>query len=122
MEVVSSFVIYFVFFQFVPIYVLYGLYAAVMNFKRAKDNGMLSKTALMIGYPWFIVGLLLDVYCNIFVMTLWLLELPKLNIGELTVTARLTRLSKEGGNRGDFSRWFCDELLDSLDPDGKHCI
>lgn len=100
-----------------PVYLLYGLYAAVMNFKRAKDKGTLSKSGLILGYPYFIVGMLLDIYCNLIPFTILLMELPK----ELTVTSRVTRLSLVGGWRGDIARWFCDDLLDDLDPSGKHC-
>lgn len=108
-------------FQVIPLYLLYGIFAAVMNFKRARDLGTLSKTALVLGYPWYVVGSLLDVYCNLFVLSFWLLEAPKLWTGELTVTARVTRLKRVGGWRGDFARWFCDDLLDDLDPSGNHC-
>ena len=102
---------------FAPMYALWVLYAAVMNFKRAKDAGTLSKTGLVLGYPIFIVGMLLDIYCNLIPLTLILLEIPF----ELTVSARVTRLSNKGGWRGDVARWFCDDLLDDLDPSGKHC-
>lgn len=98
-----------------PMYALWVLYAAVMNFKRAKDAGTLSKIGLVLGYPIFIVGMLLDIYCNLIPMLI--LGFPK----ELTVSARMTRLSQTGGWRGDVARWFCDDLLDDLDPSGKHC-
>lgn len=100
-----------------PMYALWVLYAAVMNFKRAKDAGTLSKTGLALGYPIFAVGMVLDIYCNLVPLTLILLELPR----ELTVSARVTRHSTTGGWRGDAARWFCDDLLDDLDPSGKHC-
>jgi len=100
-----------------PMYALWVLYAAVMNFKRAKDAGTLSKTGLILGYPVFIVGMLLDIYCNLIPLTIMLLEIPK----ELTVSSRVTRLSTKGGWRGDAARWFCDDLLDDLDQSGKHC-
>lgn len=102
-----------------PLYLLYGLYAAVMNFKRAKDAGKLSKAGLILGYPYFILGMALDIYCNTVPVSILLLEPPK--FGEFTVTARITRLKQAGGWRGDVARWFCEELLDGLDPDWKHC-
>jgi hypothetical protein len=98
-------------------YALWVLYAAVMNFKRAHDEKKLSKTGLVLGYPIFIVGIILDVYCNLIPLSLIMLEIPK----EWTVSARVTRLSMTGGWRGDAARWFCDDLLDDLDPSGKHC-
>lgn len=104
-----------------PMYALYILYAAVMNFKRARDLGVLSKTGLVLGYLPYIVGSALDVYCNLIPVSVILLEFPKLLGGELTVTARMTRLRKTGGRRGDTARWFCGELLNALDPSGDHC-
>lgn len=103
----------------VPLYALYVLYAAVMNFKRALDAGKLSKYGLVLGYPPYIVGMVLDVYCNTVPISLILLEVPK--FGEFTISARMTRLSQVGGWRGDIARWFCEDLLDCLDPSGKHC-
>lgn len=102
-----------------PLYLLWALYAAVMNFKRAHDAGTLSKTGLILGYPWFIFGMVVDIYCNTIPLSILLLEFPKWR--EFTVTARLTRLSTQGGWRGDVARWACDDLLDDLDPSGKHC-
>lgn len=102
-----------------PLYLLYGLYAAVMNFKRAKDAGKLSRVGLVLGYPYFILGMALDIYCNTIPLSILLLEPPK--FGEFTVTARMTRLQQTGGWRGDVARWFCEELMDGLDPDWKHC-
>lgn len=103
----------------VPMYLLYGLYAAVMNFKRAKDSGKLSKTGLVLGYPYFIMGMALDIYCNTVPVSILLLEPPK--FGEYTVTARMTRLQQTGGWRGDVARWFCGDLLNALDQSGNHC-
>ena len=114
-----------------PLYLLYGLYAAVMNFKRAKDAGKLSKAGLALGYPYFAIGMLLDVYCNTIPLSIILWEYPqwfvmdgwKMTIGrmELTVSQRVTRHSQFGGWRGDVARWFCEDLLNSLDPSGLHC-
>lgn len=98
------------------IYNLWIFYLAVMGLKRAKDAGLLNKTALVLGYPVLITGYLLDAFVNIFVMTLVLLELPE----ELTVTSRLKRHIKEGaGWRLDLARWFIP-LLDPFDPSGRH--
>lgn len=109
--------IYIILALIVPMYALWVLYAAVMNFKRAKDAGTLSKIGLVLGYPPYIVGIFLDIYCNLIPLTILLMEIPL----ELTVSARVTRLSNKGGWRGDAARWFCDDLLDDLDPSGKHC-
>lgn len=99
------------------LYLLWFFYLAVMNLKRAKDAGTISKPALYLGYPLLIIGLVIDLLCNIFVMTIILLELPK----ETLVTARVSRHRKLGGWRGDISRWFCENLLNTFDPSGIHC-
>lgn len=98
-------------------YALWVFYLAVMCLKRAKDAGTISRLALYLAYPVLAIGLLIDLFVNIFVFSLILLELPE----ELTVTARLKRHGQRGGWRGDFSRWFCESLLDTFDPSGDHC-
>lgn len=96
-------------------YVLWGLYLAVMNLKRAKDAGQLSKTALVLGTPILFVGLLVDLFCNV-LLSVPLLELPQ----ELTVTARLKRHNKDvSGWRKSVALWF-EPLLDPFDPTGDH--
>ena len=98
------------------VYNLWIFYLAVMGLKRARNAGLLNRTALVLGYPVLITGYLLDAFVNIFVMTLVLLELPE----ELTVTSRLKRHIKESaGWRLDVARWFIP-LLDPFDPSGRH--
>lgn len=97
-------------------YALWIFYLAVMNLSRAQKAGLLSKTALILGTPVLVIGYLLDAFCNIFVMTLVLLELPQ----ELTVTARLKRHHKESdGWRLAVVLWF-EPILDPYDPSGDH--
>jgi hypothetical protein len=96
-------------------YALWVFYLAVMNLKRAKDAGLLSKTAMALGYPVLIVGYLLDCFVNVFVMTFLLLELPR----ETTVTSRLKRHNKGTGWRKAVAAW-AEPLLDPYDPSGDH--
>jgi len=96
-------------------YILWVFYLAVMNLKRVKDAGLLSKTAMALGYPVLIVGYLLDCFVNVFVMTLLLLELPR----ETTVTSRLKRHNKGTGWRKAIAAW-AEPLLDPYDPSGDH--
>lgn len=97
-------------------YATWLFYLAVMNFKRAKEAGTLTRTALVLGYPLLIVGLALDALLNITVMTVLFLERPR----ELLVTTRLKRHAQTYTWRGKFSRWFAEHLLDMFDPSGKH--
>lgn len=97
-------------------YALYVFYAAVMNIKRVKDMGKLTKLGMAFGYPTLFVGLFLDLLVNVFVMTVILLEIPQ----ELTVTARLKRHHREStGWRLAVVKFF-EPVLDPLDPSGDH--
>ena len=97
-------------------YFLYVFFAAVMNIKRVRDMGKLTKLGMAFGYPTLIIGLLLDIICNWFVMTLLFLEIPQ----ELTVTSRLKRHNREStGWRLAIVKFF-EPTLDGLDPSGDH--
>ena len=97
-------------------YLLWVLYLAVMNLKRARDNKLLSRQAFVLGLPLLKIGLLLDVFVNIAVMTVLLLELPR----EWLVTTRLKRHNRTGtGWRQRLAAWF-EPLLDPFDPSGDH--
>jgi hypothetical protein len=97
-------------------YALYVFYAAVMNIKRVRDAGKLTWMGKALGYPTLVIGLLLDLFVNLTLMTLVLLELPR----ELTVTSRLKRHHKESkGWRLAVVKFF-EPVLDPLDPSGDH--
>ena len=97
-------------------YGLYVFYAAVMNIKRVRDEGKLTKLGMAFGYPTLIIGLILDFFVNTFVMTFIMLELPK----EFTVTSRLKRHNREStGWRLAVVKFF-EPVLDPLDPSGDH--
>lgn len=95
------------------LYVLCIFYLAVMNLSRAKQAGTLTKTALVLGLPIFLIGYGIDILVNIFVMTPLFIELPK----EWTVTGRLKRhLYQSTGWREKIAAWFCSNLLNAFDP------
>jgi hypothetical protein len=97
-------------------YALYVFYAAVMNIKRVRDAGKLTWVGKALGYPTLVIGLVLDLFVNLTLMTVVLLELPR----ELTVTARLKRHHKEStGWRLAVVKFF-EPVLDPLDPSGDH--
>jgi uncharacterized membrane protein YhaH (DUF805 family) len=97
-------------------YILWIFYLAVMNLKRVRDLGLMSKTAKVLGYPVLLVGYALDIFLNVTVMTLILFELPK----ETTISSRLKRHNREStGWRKSVARWF-EPLLDPYDPSGDH--
>lgn len=97
-------------------YGLYVFYCAVMNIKRVRDAGKLTKLGMAFGYPTLVIGLMLDLLVNVFVMTIILLEVPQ----ELTVTSRLKRHNREStGWRLAVVKFF-EPVLDPLDPSGDH--
>jgi hypothetical protein len=97
-------------------YALYVWYAAVMNIKRVRDMGKLTTLGKVFGYPTLVIGLILDLLVNWFVMTIILLEVPR----ELTVTSRLKRHHKAStGYRLAVVKFF-EPVLDPLDPSGDH--
>lgn len=97
-------------------YLLWLLFLAVMNLKRVRDAGLLTTTALVLGAPVLLLGLVVDALVNWLVMTIILIELPQ----EATVTARLKRHNAAGaGWRKSIAAWF-EPLLDPFDPSGDH--
>lgn len=97
-------------------YGLYVFYCAVMNIKRVRDAGKLTRLGMAFGYPTLAIGLILDLLVNVLVMTPLMLELPR----ELTVTSRLKRHHREStGWRLAIVKFF-EPVLDPLDPSGDH--
>lgn len=96
-------------------YGLYVFYCAVMNIKRVRDMGKLTKLGMAFGYPTLVIGLVLDLLVNVFVMSIVLLEIPR----EWTVTSRLKRHQNSTGWRLSVVKFF-EPVLDPLDPSGDH--
>ncbi len=97
-------------------YLIYVFYAAVMNIKRVRDMGKLTLVGKVFGYPTLAIGLILDLFVNVTLMTVLMFELPR----ELTVTSRLQRHHKEStGWRLAVVKFF-EPVLDPLDPSGDH--
>ena len=98
------------------LYLLWIFFLAVMNLKRAKEAGLLSRTALVFGMPVVWVGYMLDFTCNMTLMSMLFLEPPQ----ELLVTDRLKRHHQESaGWRLRIALWF-EPNLDPYDPSGDH--
>ena len=107
---------YYLLFAVAVTYGLYVFYCAVMNIKRVRDMGKLTKLGMAFGYPTLFIGLVLDFLCNVFVMTPLFLEIPQ----EFTVTSRLKRHNSEStGWRLAIVKFF-EPVLDPLDPSGDH--
>jgi len=68
-------------------YALWLLYLLVMGLYRAKLQGRLSRVALVLGFPVYGIGYLLDIFVQVTIASVLFLELPK----EGLVTGRLTQ-------------------------------
>ena len=107
--------VYYIVGSFLVLYALWIFYIAVMNIKRVRDAGQLSKFAEILGYPVLFIGLALDFIANVFVVSVLLLEWPK----EMTVTSRFKRHNAAGGWRKKVVAVF-EPILDPFDPSGDH--
>lgn len=100
---------------------LYADFAAVMNFKRVREEGKtgkgpgLTRLQTVCGSYILIRGYLLDLFCNVVHASLILREWPR----ELTVTRRLRR-HIEGDTKHAALCLRLRQELDALDPAGIH--
>lgn len=102
---------------FLALVVLWLLYLAVMALQRARDAGALSHFATTAGMALMYFGLAWDVLCNLLVVTVIFVEVPR----ELTVSARLRRLVKgKEGWRKQLAIWYAVTLLNPFSPGGPH--
>ena len=100
------------------VWLFWGLYALVMSLYRAKLNNELSTAMKVLGFPYLFIGYIFDVVCNMTLACIIFLEFPR----EMLVTGRLIRhIENKDGWRHAIASWICTNLLDPLDPRGKHC-
>jgi len=100
------------------VWIFWALYVLTMGLYRAQLNGRLSGVQFVMGLPFVILGIALDVIFNFTIASIMFAELPN----ELLVTERLKRHDLTGyGWRCSLARWICRNMLDSLDPYGSHC-
>lgn len=108
-----NYALYFVASVVLSLPVLWVLFLAVMNLKRAKEAGMLSTAAAIIGYPVVWLAYLIDAYCNTFFFTVVMWELPQWQNGEILVTDRLKRTRKTGSG---WRKAIADSFVPLLNP------
>lgn len=103
----------------VYLYVFWLAYVLVMGLYRAHLAGRLQGAPLVLAAPVIALGLLMDVLANLFLATVFFLELP----GEWLVTSRLAKYLKRPHDwRCAVAWWVCTHLLDPFDPNGTHCV
>jgi hypothetical protein len=100
-------------------WIMFGLFALVMNLYRAKLAGKLTRTQYVLGLPYYWAGVALDVALNWSIGSLILLDLPR----EAVMTTHMQRLRRDEPDSwgAKVATWICDQGLDSLDPSGDHC-
>jgi hypothetical protein len=100
-------------------YFTWVFFAAIMNIKRVRDAGKLTRTARALGLPTLAIGLVLDLAVNWLIAPLVFLEAPR--VGEWLLSKRITRLIAGGaGWRAKLALWLRMQLLDEIDPRGVH--
>jgi hypothetical protein len=100
------------------LYSFWIVYIGVMGIYRAYLDNRLSKVVLYLLCPFILIGIIMDVFANLFVAPIIFMDMPK----ELLVTTRLTRYKRDDkGWRYNLANVICINLLDVFDPTGKHC-
>ncbi|HEY6019803.1 MAG TPA: hypothetical protein VIY48_07830 [Candidatus Paceibacterota bacterium] len=108
-------------------YITWVFFTAIMRLREVRDAGKLAfwphPVRFVFAYLTLSVGLMLDTAVNWIICTPLGLEFP----GEFLTTARLNRWysAPDDGKlitqwRRELAKWFGDELLNDIDPDGKH--
>lgn len=100
------------------LWLFWGVFVLVMGLYRANLNKRLTPVTKVLAAPFLIVGYFMDVFCNLTLASLVMLEPPH----EMLVTQRLKRhMMDNKGWRFKLSLWVCSVLLDPFDPTGHHC-
>jgi hypothetical protein len=98
------------------LYALWVCFLAVMNLRRAREAGRLTRPALVLAAPLLLVGFIGDVLINLVLATLVFVDRPR----EWTVSARLSRYLPRDDWRARVAMWIALHLLDPFDPSGRH--
>lgn len=92
-----------------------------MGIYRAHLQKKLGWFLLTILAPAVIIGILFDIFANIFIATIAFRKLPQ----ELLVTTRLTKIMNnplEHVHNRALAKYVCNHMLDIFDPSGSHCV
>ena len=99
------------------LWLLAVFYIAVMNIKRVRDRGELTKLMYVFGMPMLWIGLVLDLIANVLIFTVLFLEFPR----EPLVTGRLKRHKYHGtGWRHRLALFFERHIDPFEDKTGGH--
>lgn len=107
------------------LYLFWLLYVFTMNVYRAKLKKRLTRTALVLAFPFVILAVLMDLVAQLTFARLVFREKPRYDLREWLVTARLARYLKTlppDDFRYVRAQWICENILDPFDPDFSHCV
>ena len=100
------------------LWLFWGFYVQVMGLYRVYLRKELKGLNAVLSLPYIFLGLLMDVFCNVFIAPVVFLELPK----EFLVTSRLQRYKTyKRGYKLKVATLICEGMLDVFDPSGDHC-
>lgn len=106
-----------IFLSFIPAcWLMWLIFVCMMRLQEVRDAGKLTLAQKILGYPVLVFGLALDFVLNVTIGSLVFLEVPR----EMTLSARLWRLSNGDGWRQKPALVIRVGLLDSIDPEGVH--
>lgn len=93
---------------------------ARLNIALKTNPEKVNKAVKILATPAVIIFVLADVLLNVVFGTLMFLQLPKFK--KLLFTARLSDNANNGrGFRKSLAKFWCRELLDRFDHQGRHC-
>lgn len=120
------FILKLVAFCYITMGVTWIFYLALMHLKeerdRLKKEGKdFTKWQKLWVYPILVIGVIIDVFLNFTVGTIFFIEPPRIiTKKEWLFTGRVSRWNDTGGWRGDLARWACKDMLDPFEK-GGHC-
>lgn len=105
------------------LYAFWLVYVLVMGIYRTYLAGRLTWAMFVLGFPFVIIGGLMDMLSNATVATLVCWQRPH----EWFVTQRFEKYLRFESPTGldlwryNVAKWVCGHLLNPFDPDGNHC-
>lgn len=99
------------------IWICWGAFIMAMSLKRAQEAKKLNFWTKLLGYPFIAIFLAIDFVFNMIFGSILFVKYPQ----DLLFTQRLDRYIHRTGWRRTLAVGICQALLDSFDPDGKHC-
>lgn len=102
------------------LWIFWALYVIVMGAYRTYLAKRLTLATKFLSIPFIIIGVIIDVFTQYTLATIFFFDLPVKK--EYTLTKRLSRyVSLKEGWRYKTAIYVCDNILDIFDPTDNHC-